>query len=81
MNLPLLYTLFVCVGLGPPCATPHGLTPTLTRQQCIEEMWMTRALDHSKRVVCFRPDHMGIGPPDDVVDSAGILRPEWEEVH
>ena len=41
-------------------------------------MWLTRALDHSKRVICIKPNSMGGPVPDDVIDSAGILRPEWE---
>jgi len=77
MDAVTFYTIFVCAGLGSHCSTPHGLTPSLTRQHCLEEMWMIRALDHSKRVICLRPDPLGGDIPDDVIDSAGGLRPEF----
>ncbi len=41
-------------------------------------MWGIRAGHHSKRVLCIAPDHMGGSYRfDDVIDSAGILRPEY----
>ena len=67
-----LYTLIVCVGTASTCQAPHGLMPSLSRQNCVEEMWLTRAFDHSKRVVCVEPDQSGGSAPIDVIDSAAL---------
>jgi hypothetical protein len=71
-----LYTLIICVGTASTCQAPHGLTPSLSRQNCVEEMWLTRAFDHSKRVVCVQPDPMGGFAPSDVIDSAELRQQE-----
>jgi hypothetical protein len=60
--------------MNPPCATPFGRAPSLTREQCLEQVWAIRAGDHSKRVVCHTKERV------DVIDSAGEIRAEWEEV-
>jgi len=73
MTPTLLYILFVCSGDIRPCEMPHGLAPTLTRQECLEEMWMIRSMDHSKRVVCRTKERI------DVIDSSGELRAEWQQ--
>ena len=78
MDAAALYTLIVCIGTHQPCDTPFGREPSLTRRDCLEHSMMIRALDHSKRVICMAPDPMGGSyRPDDVIDSAGILRPEY----
>ena len=82
MDAATLYILIVCAGgTSQPCGqfvTPFGRAPSLTRQACLEHSMGIRALDHSKRVICIAPDHMGGSyRPDDVIDSAGVLRPEW----
>jgi hypothetical protein len=81
MDAAALYTLIVCIGAHQPCGqfvTPFGREPSLTRRDCLEHSMGIRALDHSMRVICLAPDHMGGSyRPDDVIDSAGILRPEY----
>ena len=73
MKTLLLYTLFVCSGDILPCEVPYGRAPTLTRQECLEEMWVIRSMDHSKRVVCRTKERI------DVIDSSGELRAEWQQ--
>jgi hypothetical protein len=80
MDAATLYMLIVCAGQGKgaACETPFGRVPSLTRQDCLEHSMLIRASHHSKRVICVKPDPIGgSSRPDDIIDSAGILRPEF----
>lgn len=84
MDAATLYVLLVCTGtpvahLGhQTCEAPFGKVASLTRQDCLEHMYGFRAGHHSRRVLCMAPDHMGGSRRfDDVIDSAGVLRPEY----
>ena len=83
-DVATLYILMVCTGKPTAnlkhevCEAPFGRAASLSRQDCVEHSWLIRAGNHSKRVLCIAPDHIGGSyRPDDVIDSAGILRPEY----
>ena len=60
MDAATFYILIVCAGgTSQACDMPFGGVPSLTRQDCIEHMWLIRAGNDSKRVICMAPDHMG----------------------
>ena len=69
----LLFTLIVLHGSDVP-RFPTGLTPTLTRAECVERMRVTRMFRPELRVLCMSDD-------GDVIDSAGKLKSpgSWNE--
>ena len=67
MGNAALYTLVVCTA-RPSRATRPGREPSLTRQDYLEHSMLIRAGNHSKRVICRKPDPTGGYIPDDVID-------------
>jgi hypothetical protein len=46
-----LYTLFVC-ATEPTCATPYGLVPSISKEQCLKLLWESRANGSSQWLIC-----------------------------
>lgn len=71
-----LYALIICADGHVPCEYQLPAEKSLTRQECVERLQVIRWRQPHLRVVCITP----YGGPyrQDVVDSAGILKPSRE---
>lgn len=67
-----VYTLILCSSITTtPCYSQKGAYTSLTRQECIERMWLVRWSQPKQRAICISRD-------ENIVDVGGWLTPEWD---